>query len=104
MSLENVKQIGIVGGGASSLMLCFEAAKLGIRTCLLDPRVDCVGSRVASEHIVAALTSENIKKLSLRCDRVVYNTKPDFALDVKLHSKIYTSKDNINEIYQFKNI
>ena len=104
MGLENVKQIGIIGGGASSLMLCFEAAKLGIRTCLLDPRVDCVGSRVASEHIVAALTSENIKKLSLRCDRVIYNTRADFAVDVKLHSKLYPSKDNINELYQFKNI
>ena len=104
MSLSEIKQIGIVGGSASSLMLCIEAAKLGIRTCLLDPKVDCVGSRVASEHIIAAITSENIKKLSLRCDRVVYNTRPDIELDVKLHSKIYPSKDNINELYKFKNI
>lgn len=104
MSINGVKQIGIVGGGASSLMLCIEAAKLGIRTCLLDPQVDCVGSRVASEHYVASITSENIKKLSLRSDYIIYNTRPDFEINVKLHSNIYPIKENLNEIYNFKNI
>lgn len=104
MSLKDIRQIGIVGGSVSSLMLCIEAAKRGIHTSLLDPKVDCVGSRVATEHLVAPITAENVKKLSLRCDCVIYNTKPDFKMDVKLHSRLIPSKETIEELYQFKNI
>lgn len=104
MNLSDVKQIGIVGGGPAALMLCFEAAKLGIRTCILDPQIDCIGSAVANEHIVASINKENIKKLSLRCDKVIFNTKPEFELDVKLHAPIYPNKESLNEVYDSKNI
>lgn len=104
MNLSDVKQVGIVGGGASALMLCFEFAKLGINTCLLDPKVDCIGAAVATEHIVAAINKENIKKLSLRCDKVIFNTKPEFELDVKLHAPIYPNKESLEEVCNVKNI
>lgn len=104
MSMDQEKQIGIVGGGISSLMLCIEAAKMGIRTCLLDPKVDCIGARVATEHIVGTITKENVKKMSLRCDAMIYNTKPAFEIDIKLHTTMYPYKEQINELYRFKNI
>lgn len=103
MNLSDVKQIGIVGGGASALMLCIEAAKLGISTCLLDPKINAMGAQVATEHIIAPITSENVKKLSLRCDRVIFNTKPDFEMDVKLHAPTYPRKETLNELCHLKN-
>ena len=104
MNLSDVKQIGIVGGGASALMLCMEAAKLGINTCLLDPKINAMGAQVATEHIIAPITSENVKKLSLRCDRVIFNTKPDFEMDVKLHAPTYPRKETLNELCHLKNV
>lgn len=104
MDLSTIKQIGIVGGGPSALMLCFEATKLGINTCLLDPKVNCIGSNVATEHIIASISKENIKKLSLRCDKVIFNNKPEFEMDVKLHSPIYPNKEALDEICNTKNI
>ena len=104
MNLSDIKQVGIVGGGPSTLMLCFEFAKLGIQTCLLDPKVDCIGANIANEHIIAAISKENIKKLSLRCDKVIFNIKPEFELDVKLHAPIYPNKDALNEVSNLKNI
>lgn len=104
MNFSDVRQIGIVGGGPAALMLCFEAAKLGINTCLLDPKVNCIGSAVASEHIIASINKENIKKLSLRCDKVIFNTKPEFEIDVKLHAPIYPAKEALDEVCNLKNI
>lgn len=104
MQLNNIKKIGIVGGGASALMLCIEAAKLGIQTALLDPEVDCVGSAVATEHMVAAINSQSIKKLSLRTDCVIFNTKINFDIDTKLHSVTYPSKETIGDLSHYKNI
>ncbi len=104
MNLNGIKQIGIVGGGQGALMLCIEAAKMGIRTSLLDPKVNAVGAQIASEHIICAITNESIQKLSLRCDVVVFNTKPDFEINVKLHSKTYPPKENLKELYHYKNV
>ena len=104
MQLNNIKKIGIVGGGASALMLCIEAAKLGIQTALLDPEVNCVGSAVATEHMVAVINSQNIKKLSLRTDCVIFNTKINFDIDTKLHSITYPSKETLQDLSQYKNI
>ena len=104
MNFNGIKQIGIVGGGTSALMLCIEAAKAGIKTSLLDPKVGCIGSQLASEHIISAITNESIQKLSLRCDVVIFNRKLDFELNVKLHAKTYPSKDAMNDLCHFKNI
>lgn len=104
MNLSDMKQVGIVGGGPSTLMLCFEFAKLGIKTCLLDPKVDCIGATIANEHIIAAINKENIKKLSLRCDKVIFNIKPEFELDIKLHAPIYPNKEALDEVSNLKNV
>lgn len=104
MNLKGIHQIGIVGGGVSALMLCIEAAKLGIRTTLLDPKIDCIGAQIATEHMVATINSENIQKLSLRADLVIFNRNLDFELNIKLHSKTYPSKAIMNELSSPKNI
>ena len=104
MNFNGIKQIGIVGGGTSALMLCIEAAKVGIRTSLLDPKVGCIGSQLANEHIISAITNESIQKLSLRCDAIIFNTKLDFELNVKLHAKTYPSKETMKDLCHFKNV
>ncbi len=104
MNFNGIKQIGIVGGGTSALMLCIEAAKVGIRTSLLDPKVGCIGSQLANEHIISAITNESIQKLSLRCDVLIFNTKLDFELNVKLHAKTYPNKETMKDLCHFKNV
>lgn len=93
-----VKRVGIVGGGVSALMLCIEAAKAGIATTLLDPKVDCIGGQVASEHILATINNENIEKLSLRVDAIIFNQQLDFPLECKLHCSTYPSKAAMGEM------
>lgn len=99
-----VRRVGIVGGGVSALMLCIEAAKAGIATTLLDPKVDCVGAQIATEHILATINNENIEKLSLRVDAIIFNTKLDFPLECRLHCKTYPSKSAMGEMSNPKGI
>lgn len=98
MKLNDITKIGIVGGGVSALMMCIEAMKLGMTTTLLDPKLDCVGAQVATEHILGVVNNENIEKLSLRVDVIVFNHKLDFPLECKLHCKTYPSKSAMNEM------
>lgn len=102
--MSSVKRVGIVGGGVSALMLCIEAAKAGIATTLLDPKVDCIGAQLATEHILATINNENIEKLSLRVDAIIFNTKLDFPLECKLHCKTYPSKAAMDELSNPKGI
>lgn len=104
MNFNGISQIGIVGGGVSALMMCIEAAKLGIRTTLLDPKVNCVGSQIATEHIVATITNESIQKLSLRVDTLIFNTKLDFELNTKLHAKTFPTKETMKELCNYRNV
>lgn len=99
-----IKSVGIVGGGVSALMLCIEAAKVGITTTLLDPQIDCIGAQVATEHILATINNENIEKLSLRVDAIIFNTKLDFPLECKLHCTTYPSKSAMVEMSNPKGI
>lgn len=98
MNLNEINQIGIVGGGSSAIMLALEAAKKGVHTTLLDPKVDCVGAKIATEHMVAAITNESIEKLSLRTDVVVFNTNLDFELTSKLHSPTYPDRQIMDRL------
>ncbi|WP_054741944.1 ATP-grasp domain-containing protein [Cellulosilyticum ruminicola] len=102
--MNSVKRVGIVGGGVSTLMLCIEAAKVGIATTLLDPKVDCIGAQIATEHILATITNESIEKLSLRVDAIVFNTKLEFPLECRLHCKTYPSKTAMDELSNPKGI
>ena len=104
MDFNKINQIGIVGGGTSALMLCLEAAKKGIQTTLLDPQINCVGSQAATEHMIAPITNENIQKLSLRCDVIVFNTKLDYQLKAKLHAQTYPSRELMNTLSDPKEV
>ena len=42
--------IGILGGGQLGRMLSVAAARLGFRTCILEPGADCPASHVAHRH------------------------------------------------------
>ncbi len=46
--------IGIVGGGQLGRMLAMAAARLGYRTVVLEPQVDCPAAQTANRQIVAA--------------------------------------------------
>ncbi len=46
--------IGIIGGGQLGRMLAMAAARLGLRTCILEPQEDCPAAQVANRHLVYA--------------------------------------------------
>lgn len=50
----SVQTIGIIGGGQLGRMLAMAAARLGIRTIILEPQADCPAAQVANAQIVAA--------------------------------------------------
>ncbi|AZO11145.1 5-(carboxyamino)imidazole ribonucleotide synthase [Mesorhizobium sp. M3A.F.Ca.ET.080.04.2.1] len=54
MSLVPGSTIGIIGGGQLGRMLAMAAARLGYRTIVLEPQVDCPAAQVANRQIVAA--------------------------------------------------
>lgn len=97
-------KVGIIGSSVSSMMMCVELAKMGIETSILDSDLHGIASSVATEHIAMAVTPESIKKLSLRCDKIICNTKLDFALEEKLHAPIFPNKSVLNEIGNPKNV
>lgn len=97
-------RVGIIGSSITSMMLCVECAKLGIETSLLDADLHAVGAGVATEHIAMPITEESIKKLSLRCDKMICNKKLDFEIEDKLHAPLYPNKDILREICNAKNI
>ena len=46
--------VGIVGGGQLGRMLAMAAARLNLRTVILEPQADCPAAQVANGQIVAA--------------------------------------------------
>ena len=102
MGNTKINQIGIIGGGISAIMLCNEAAKLGIKTTLLDPAIDCIGSELVNEHIIGAITPSNIEKLSLRCDVLIFNQKINFKLELKTSILTLPSIETLNTLYDFR--
>ncbi len=98
MSLSNVKNISIIGGGISTVLLCNEAAKRGIATTLLDPDIGCLGANVATEHMIGRLTKENLEKLAFRSDAIVYNGTACGVIDEKLKCNLYPKAQVINQL------
>ncbi|MEO4041506.1 5-(carboxyamino)imidazole ribonucleotide synthase [Hoeflea sp. CAU 1731] len=65
--------IGVIGGGQLGRMLAIAAAKLGYRTCILEPQEDCPAAQVANMQIVAPYDDEAaLERLSAACDVVTY--------------------------------
>jgi 5-(carboxyamino)imidazole ribonucleotide synthase len=69
----SVKTIGIIGGGQLGRMLAMAAARLNLRTVILEPQADCPAAQVANAQIVAAYDdSEALAKLARLSDVVTY--------------------------------
>jgi 5-(carboxyamino)imidazole ribonucleotide synthase len=65
--------IGIVGGGQLGRMIAAAAARLGMRTIILDPQPDCPASQLANDQIVAAYDDEHaLSRLASACAVVTY--------------------------------
>lgn len=68
-----MKTIGIIGGGQLGRMLAMAAARLSIRTVILEPQEDCPAAQVASRHILAAYDDEAaLSELARHCDIITY--------------------------------
>lgn len=65
--------IGIIGGGQLGRMLAIAAARLGYRTVVLEPQLDCPAAQVANRHIVAPYDDEDaLAEFAAACDVVTY--------------------------------
>lgn len=98
MSLSNIKNISIIGGGISAVLLCNEAAKKGITTTLLDPDIGCLGANIATEHMIGTLTEENLEKLAFRSDAIIFNSTSNNIINEKLKCNLYPKVQVINKL------
>jgi 5-(carboxyamino)imidazole ribonucleotide synthase len=65
--------IGIIGGGQLGRMLAMAAARLNLRTIILEPQADCPAAQAANAQIVAAYDDPAaLAELASRCDVVTY--------------------------------
>lgn len=73
MALEQGATIGIIGGGQLGRMLAMAAARLGFRTCILEPGNDCPAAQVANQHMEFAYDDEEgLAALAGACDVITY--------------------------------
>lgn len=64
----NSKTIGILGGGQLGLMMVEAAARLGIKTAVLDAE-NCPASRIATKHVVGSFkAAEGVRALAKEAD------------------------------------
>ena len=69
----SVRTIGIIGGGQLGRMLAMAAARLNLRTVILEPQADCPAAQVANTQIVAAYDDpEALAELARLSDVVTY--------------------------------
>lgn len=65
--------LGIIGGGQLGRMLAMAAARLSIRTIILEPQADCPAAQVANAQITAAYDDEAaLDRLAEACDVITY--------------------------------
>jgi 5-(carboxyamino)imidazole ribonucleotide synthase len=65
--------IGIIGGGQLGRMLAIAAARMGLKTCVLEPAGNCPAAQVCNDHIAAAYDDrEALARLADSCDVVTY--------------------------------
>ncbi|KAA3517592.1 5-(carboxyamino)imidazole ribonucleotide synthase [Agrobacterium vitis] len=68
-----MKTIGIIGGGQLGRMLAMAAARLGLKTIVLEPQADCPAAQVANRQIIADYADEAaLAELAAHCDVVTY--------------------------------
>lgn len=65
--------IGIIGGGQLGRMLAASAARLGFKTVVLEPQVDCPAAQLCTRQIVAAYDdADALAALADQCDVITY--------------------------------
>ena len=69
----SARTIGIIGGGQLGRMLAMAAARLSLRTVILEPQADCPAAQVANAQILAAYDdADALAELARLCDVVTY--------------------------------
>lgn len=67
------RTIGIIGGGQLGRMLAIAAARLGLRTVVLEPQKSCPAAQVANHQIIASYDNPAaLEELGSVCDVVTY--------------------------------
>jgi len=77
--------IGILGGGQLGRMMAVAAARLGFRTCVLEPGADCPASHVANVHLQAEYDdADALRRFAEAADVITYEFEniPAAALDL----------------------
>ena len=77
--------IGVLGGGQLGRMLAVAAARLGYKTCILDPAGDCPAAHVATYHFKAAYDdTAALRAFADAVDVITFESEtiPDAALDL----------------------
>lgn len=70
---DNMKRIGIIGGGQLGKMMILDAKRMDYYFVILDPTPNCPAHSIADEHIVASFEDrEAIKELATKTDVVTY--------------------------------
>ena len=65
--------IGTAGGGQLGRMLAMAAARLGLRTVILEPQADCPAAQVANRQIEAGYDDAGgLEALAQACDVITY--------------------------------
>ncbi len=73
MALPPGSTIGIIGGGQLARMLAMAAARLGLRTVVLEPDRNCPAAQVVNDHLVYAYDDETgLAALAETSDVVTY--------------------------------
>ncbi|MGF0539310.1 5-(carboxyamino)imidazole ribonucleotide synthase [Agrobacterium sp. ES01] len=68
-----IKTLGIIGGGQLGRMLAMAAARLSVRTIILEPQVDCPAAQAANSQITAAYDDPAaLRELAEACDVITY--------------------------------
>ncbi|MCL2176645.1 MAG: 5-(carboxyamino)imidazole ribonucleotide synthase [Firmicutes bacterium] len=94
--VNNIKTIGMVGGGQLGKMMILEAKKLGLRVVTLDPSESCPSSSISDEMVVSGFDERaGYEQLASKVDVITYefehiNVEHLEALE-KAGAKIYPS-------------
>jgi len=101
--INNIKTVGIVGGGQLGRMMIPYIKKLGLKAVVLDPAEDCPCAKLCDTHIVAGFSDpKGFARLAELCDVITYEFEHiDTALLKALEDKgqtIYPSVESLKVI------
>jgi len=103
MKQSKIKTIGILGGGQLGRMLAMAAARLGLKTSILDPQLNCPAAQTANAQIVAAYDdAQALAELSTHSDIITYEFEniPVAAIEILARQKTVAPSPHILAIAQ----